>query len=102
MSKTLQQQILDLRNEAGEQYAQAATAYIEAWIRLRSIDLAITTRDIGLAYEPATFATPPTLSVHGEYMPNAHEIHARAHERAKAAHEWLIVELTEAEAATKH
>lgn len=98
---TVKDQIIALRSEAGEEYVRAATDYLTAWVKLHSIDLAVSGREVGMSYELPGFATPPVLSIHAEFMPSAHEIYTHAHERAFDAHKRLAAELTAAEAA-KH
>jgi len=87
--KTTITEVIAARREAGEAYAAAARAYVEAWIRLQGYDLACANGSVGLLAS-SRFGGQPTVLAHTDFLSDVAPLHRDLVDRAMAEHNRII------------
>jgi hypothetical protein len=87
--KTTISEVIAARREAGEAYAVAAKAYVEAWIKLQGYDLACANGSVGLLAS-SRFGAQPAVLAHTDFLPDVAPLHRDLADRATAQHQQII------------
>ncbi|ARK43011.1 hypothetical protein [Burkholderia pseudomallei] len=87
MKKT---ELIEARNAAGAAYAEAAKAYVDAYIALHAHDLACGNKNVCALSHVLGFGDIAQALQHGEFLRDVTAINGHAAERATVLHEQIL------------
>lgn len=86
--KTTITEVIAARREAGEAYAAAAKAYLEAWVQLKAYDMALSNGNVAAIEAGRGFAGVAEVAPHWEFL--TEQLHGGLVDRAMAQHNQII------------
>lgn len=75
-------ELLAARQAAGDAYAAAAQAYVDAWVTLHAYDIACGNRNVGLVHADHRSPQLPEVPPHPEFLPRGVREPGRPADRA--------------------
>ncbi|WP_439671399.1 hypothetical protein AEMCBJ_04285 [Cupriavidus necator] len=81
-------EVIAARQDAGAAYAAAAQAYVDAWVRLKAYDMALSNGNVAAIDAGRGFAGLPEVVPHSEFLTES--LHSGLVDRATAEHNRII------------